>query len=469
MIFVLMTVGLSLGCLSMAGIVLATEDGEDMSEETNELPELYIKAVNPGYTLDGKSNIGELIEIARKSSDEPFLLAGTVVGYTNSSGNYSEIFEFPENSWMIGESILLRLASSPGSELASGNYKKTLAFKAGLSLERNKEIIDEVCWTGKEGCYKDFKSSKPTTLLRNEQTGEFEHVADYEPIYKSEDYFVEQAKEEEGYGALSGQCKGLEFSEILSYYETTKSEQFIELYNRGSEQVLLDGCQIRYKNKNYIINGLVGPEGYYVYYLEKFNLTKNPSTANTLELVDTDGEILDSLVYYNGQRKGTAYAFIGYDENGHEIWRTTYMPTPGLPNIFQEYRTCESGKVINEATGNCVKVAEVKTKTCKEGYYLNALTGRCRKMKAVQEKKCKEGYYLNPETNRCRKIRKNDGANYDLEPVKYEGDSSFTGLYMVLGVVALGLLYLVYEYRKEIGKIGTSLKMRIKDLLSNRK
>ena len=58
--------------------------------------DLFIKAVNPGYTIDGKSNVGEMIEISRKKSDELVSLAGITVGYTNSSGNYSTLFEFPE-------------------------------------------------------------------------------------------------------------------------------------------------------------------------------------------------------------------------------------------------------------------------------------------------------------------------------------------------------------------------------------
>ena len=471
-LLIVLTVTIGVGMFVIFGvwtIVFAEEVNDIVDEAPNELPELYIKAINPGYTLDGKSNVGEMIEIARKDSDEPFSLAGTTVSYTNSSGNNSKIFEFPENSWMIGESILLRLASSPESELAAGNYKKTLAFTAGLSLEINGEVVDEVCWTGKEGCLREFKSSNPTTLLRDVETGEFEHVSLYEPVYDVNSYYVEQSQEEEGYGALPGQCKGLEFSEILSYYETTKSEQFIELLNRGSEQILLDGCQIRYKNKNYIMNGVVGPEEYHVYYPEKFSLTKNPTNSNTLELVDTNGAVLDSLTYLNGQRKGTAYAFIGYDNSGQEIWRTTYAPTPGAPNNYQEYRTCETGKVINKATGNCVKVAEVKTKICKEGEYLNILTGRCRKIETTKEKTCKEGYYLNPETNRCRKIRENDGAEYNMEPKKYEESSTFVAWYAVIGVALVGVGYLVYEFRHDLWRAMCAFGGKIRGLLSRRK
>ena len=232
-----------------------------------------------------------------------------------------------------------------------------------------------------------------------------------------------------------------------------KTEQFIEFYNSSAEQILLDGCKIRYKNKNYVLSGIVRPESYLVYLPTEFSLTKNPTNTNFLELIDTDGAVVDRLEYPNGQRKGAAYALIGYDDSGEEIWKVTYVPTPGEANNYQEFRTCEAGKVINEATGNCVKVASVTEKICKEGQYLNILTGRCKKYETKEEKKCKEGYYLNPETNRCRKIKENNGADYHLQPENYEEKSSFVALYAVIGVVVAGLIYLIYEFRREIRKL----------------
>ncbi len=425
---------------------------EVLAVENEHLPELYFKAINPGYTIDGVSNVGEMIEI-KKNSEETISLAGATVGYTNSSGNYSVLYEFPENSWITGESILLRLASSPESELAAVNYTKTIAFKAELDLRMGEEVLDRVCWTGKSECYKEFKSARPTTLVRNEETGEFEHLEEYEPIYLGESYFVDSAKEEEGFGEVVGHCKGLEFSEILSYFESTKSEQFIEIHNSGTEQILLNGCTVRYKNKNYKLSGIVVPDGYYAYYPDGFSLTKNPTNGNTIELIDENGELLDSLTYPNGQRKGTSYALIGYDDAGAEIWKTTYVATPGEPNNYQEFKTCETGKVINQVTGNCVKITSITEKICPEGQYLNILTGRCKKIATTTEKTCKEGYYLNPETGRCRKIKENQGADYSLEPENYEEKSSFVALYIVLGIIAVGVIYIIFEFRHEILKL----------------
>ena len=418
-----------------------------------EFPELYIKAVNPGYTVDGVRDVGEMIEIGRKKSDDTFYsLAGIAVSYTNSSGNESILLEFPENSFMTGEALLLTLASSPQSELAAVTYTKTLAMKGGLSLKRGDAVLDTVCWTGKDECMKEFKSASPTTLVRNMEIGEFEHLSEYEFKVLPDSYFVEE-KEDEGFGAVVGHCRGLEISEILSYYDVSKTEQFVELYNSSAEQILMDGCAIRYKNKMYILKGILRPEAYFAYYPIEFNLTKNPTNANTLEIVDIDGTVVNKMSYPNGQRKGTAYAMIGYDKDGKKIWRTTYAPTPGEPNNFQEFKACEEGKVINEETGNCVKVAKVTVKTCPVGQYLNALTGRCNKVKTETVKTCKEGYYLNPETGRCNKIRNNDGADYDLKPETYEEKSAFVALYAILIVVGLVLLYIIYEFRHEIWKL----------------
>ena len=391
-----------------------------------------------------------MIEIARVESDDtPISLAGATVSYTNSSGNTSTLFEFPENSWMTGESILLRLASSPESELAAVNYTKTLAFKAGVTLSVNDEVVDEVCWTGKDGCSTEFKSASLTTLVRDLESGEFRHVSNYVPEYDPEAYMVEKDEVVEPVS----QCKGLVFSEVLSYYESSQSEQFIEVYNAGAEQVLLDGCRIRYKNKLHEITGIVKAEEYFKYLPTGFSLTKNPTNVGVIEIIDTNGEVVDKLEYPNGQRKGTSYALIGYDKMGAEIWRTTYAPTPGEANNYQEYKSCEEGKVINEATGNCVKPVSVTEKVCPAGQYLNILTGRCKKYEEVTEKSCKEGYYLNPETGRCRKIVENDGTIYALDAGKYEGESSFVALYAVIGVIIIGVGYLGYEFRREIGKL----------------
>ena len=418
------------------------------------LPEIFIRAVNPGYTIDGVSNVGEMIEIGRKNSDAEFLLAGWSISYMNSSGNATELVDLSKYIWTSGETILLQLASSPGSELAQVRYSKTLAFKAGpLNLVHDGAVVDSVCWTGKDNCNSPFDSKNPTTLVRDLDTGIFGHMSSY---YPTGDGILKEISTEEPKDVSEGvsQCKGVVFSEILSYYEILQSEQFVELFNSGHESVILDGCLIKYKNKFYPLSGMIAAEGYMANFLENLKLTKNPTTSNVLELIDADGTVLDKLIYPNGQRKGAAYALIGYDASGGEIWKVTYAPTPGEPNNYQEFRTCEEGKVINETTGNCVKITSVMEKICGEGKYLNILTGRCKKYETEKgPKECKEGYYYNEETGRCRKLKENNGADYALVPETFEESSNFVALNLVLLVLGIGGVYIIYEFRHEILKI----------------
>lgn len=443
----------------VVGVIFNIVFGNNFDAMAENLPEIFIKAVNPGYTVDGAANVGEMIEIGR-NSDDLESLAGLTIGYTNSSGNETVLVDFSRYFWSAGESILLRLVSSPGSELAHVQYTKTLAFKAGpLVIRRGDEIIDTVCWTGGEGCAAAFNSVHPTSLVRNLSTGEFEHLADYEPSFEAANLSV--VEEDNGLGDFDGtketpsKCKGVVFSEILSYYESLPSEQFIELYNNSHENISLDGCKLRYKNKKYPLSGVIKPEGYLVRHLDDFRLTKNPTTSNVLELLDSNDEVLDKLEYFNGQRKGASYAFIAFDSSGKEIWKVTYAPTPGEPNNYQEFRTCEAGKVINEATGNCVKVTSLAEKICGEGKYLNILTGRCKSYDSSSSgsKECKEGYYYNEETGRCRKNKNNDGAEHALVPETFSEETSFVALYLVLGVIGVGIIYIIYEFRQDIVKI----------------
>ncbi len=425
-----------------------------------DLPEIYIKAVNPGYTIDGTQNVGEMIELGRKNSDTPISLAGWSISYMNSSGNTTELVGLSKYIWTSGETILLRLASSPGSELAQVRYGKTLALKAGpLNLVKDEAVVDSVCWTGKDGCTAAFSSNIPTTLIRNLDTDTFEHVSNYEPDFGGalEEIVDDTGEINEGVS----QCKGVVFSEVLGYYEILQNEQFIELFNSGHESVNLNGCSLKYKNKFYSLFGFVGPEEYFVRLLDDFKLTKNPTTSNTIELIDADGTVLDKLIYPNGQRRGASYALIGYDASGDEIWKVTYAPTPGEPNNYQEFRTCEEGKVINETTGNCVKITSVMEKICGAGQYLNILTGRCKKIpESNGPKECKEGYEYNKETGRCRKIKENKGADYALIPETYAESSNFVALYLVLLVLAIGGVYIIYEFRHEIVKFARKVTKR---------
>ena len=414
---------------------------------------LVIQAVNPGYTVDGQANMGELIELKNLSPDS-LSLTGYSLYYTNSSGNRSNLIEFPEGSRISGEaSIVLRLVNS--KEASSGDllYSKTLAMAAGpLELVHGESIISSVCWDGSSTCLAKFSKDTPTTIVRDNSTATYTHQTNYAPDWSStpSGYFAPALADTEE--NLPSRCRGLQFSELLSYYDETKAEQFIEFYNSTDETINLTECAISYKKKLYYLFGTVGPGEYYIRSAEDFILTKNPTSSNTLILLDANGDQLDILEYPHGQKKSASFALIGYDVSGQGIWQITYRPTPGDANIFQEYRTCPAGKVINKITGNCVKVATLKTITdCPAGKYRNPATGRCKKIETGSSPTpCKDGYERNPETNRCRKVKNNTGASYALVPETGGESSSFIAVGALIVVISIGIAYLVYQFRREL-------------------
>ncbi len=467
-----------------------SEGAEDPTEDDFEFSQkLIIKAINPGYTIDKLSNVGEFIEL-QNLADADFELAGYELQYVNSAGNPSVLFTFPEGSIMAGKHLLLRYYKSPDSELADAVYKGSgLAMSAGpLQLVYNGEVIDEVCWTGKNDCLPAFKNENATgttfrtTLVRDLKTGDFNHVrmqeydVEFDPEQINLILPLEPDEEEPPEEVPEPQCQGLEFSELLTYYAEDKSEQFIEFFNPTNKTIILDGCKINYKKKNYDLTGIIESGKYLaVYKSELFTMTKNPTNPIILTLLDVNDEVVDEISYGNGQKKLTSYARI-YDEAGNESWQTTYAMTPNSENIYQKFRNCEEGKIINEATGNCVKVSSVKSTSssksaisavlapCPEGKYRNPLTGRCKNIETTSStlKECAEGYERNPETNRCRKIKTaNEGADYALVPNTNSSDKTvFVGIGIVAIIMALGLIYVGLQFRHEIARAARVARER---------
>ncbi len=483
---------------------------------------LIIKAINPGYTVDGTRDVGEFIEL-QNTTDASLSLAGYSLRYVNSSGKQTTLLNFSEGSSMVGEFLLLRLARTENSTEADMVYTTTLAMtNAKLEVLYHDEVVDQICWSKDDDCVPVFNSKKPSILVRDDNTGVFAHVfTDYQPHYDAEhpalqlppdpeetppshdssdntpenstDVPDKPSDEPSGTTPPSSdvppvstepvsKCRGIEFTEILSYYDKDVSEQFIELYNATDQDIDLNGCTLNYKKKSYPLSGKIVADGYFVVYPSKFtpslSLTKNPSSSNSIELLDTDKTVLDVLAYPHGQKKSVTYAkFI--DVDGSESWDLTYAATPGNTNIYQEFRTCPTGKVINPATGNCIKVTTTNTSSsgvlaeCPAGKYRNPLTGRCKNLETAtsEPKPCTEGYERNPETNRCRKIKaENNGAGYALVPNTYSDKTTFTALGIVVLLVLIGIIYILLQFRREIVRMARKICQRLyhirKDLVA---
>ena len=85
-------------------------DGVMSSNAGAERKPVFIKAINPGYTVDGKSNVGEMIEIAIEGGqrDEWKELASYSFSYTNSSGKTTVLVELPMHIKVASENLVLR-------------------------------------------------------------------------------------------------------------------------------------------------------------------------------------------------------------------------------------------------------------------------------------------------------------------------------------------------------------------------
>ena len=79
-----------------------------------------------------------------------------------------------------------------------------------------------------------------------------------------------------------------------------------------------------------------------------------------------------------------------------------------------------------------------------------------------EEKTCQDGYSLNPLTGRCKKIVTNDGADYALkyDTANSQG-SSFVALGAIIVLVILTLMFIVFEFRREIKRISVKVFHRL--------
>lgn len=457
------------------------------SPDPETAPNIAIYAISPGYTLPAGKNSGELIELINLSDTETNLSGVSIIYTSKPSTTYPDgkstiLYTFPDGARFVGKSILLRFASSP--EVADGaqdlTYDATsLAMEGSLKLTLGETVLSSVCWLGGEDCLPIFstivKSRSYTTIVRDENTGEYIHTNDYVSFYSSEDSGLylpspgpsdtddsipttDSSPVPTSSEPVAPVCAGLEFSEVLTYYEDDPSEQFIEFYNSSNISIPLDKCRLRYKNKIYALSSaplILSSDSYYIFH-PPITLTKNPTTSNLYEIIDITGDITDALDLPHGQKKSASFALLGKNSDGSSEWQITYAPTPGGTNKYQEFRTCPAGKVINTTTGNCINATTLGsiTKDCPAGKYRNPNTGRCKSYDSddsTEVTPCKEGYERNPETGRCRKIKQNNGADYPLVPmVGTEDNSSFVALWALLGVFGLGLLYVLFQFRRDI-------------------
>ena len=495
-------------------ITVAQESEQDINITTVENDEkddenyLYFSAVNAGYTSPEKVMQNyDFVEL-RKTRGESLDLAGYWIEYENSVGTIMEPWRFDIDAVLEAERVVLGFVGSPQYKDADTEYLYDFGSGSGLASTTGKlrlylgeRVVDEVCW-GKTTCEKHwekFKSNEEDNftmrLCLKEDVGVFcedDKVGSW-LLQKYYPIIDETAISSIIVGDdVMANCSGLRFNEIYTYFEEDYAEQFVEIYNPTAEIVPLSNCKLVYKSHSFGLEGEIEPDEYYVYQNPELKLTKNPASSNSVVLVDGNGEKIDELVYLNGQKKGASYALVEETVGEVAVWKQSYRRTPGTENIYQEFRTCPIGKIINPSTGNCINLQEDEplpecppgkyrnplTNRCKsyesltsilepcpDGYYRNPETNRCKKVASdtnSQLAACPEGYERNPETNRCRKVRINVGADYGVKPTIEDRPTTFVAYGLIGLICAMGVAYVVFQFRQEIGRGMRKLKEKIR-------
>ncbi len=447
----------------------SAETSEQGTEETLSdvsAEELRFFAVNAGYKDSDAVSLQNYDFFALEKTDSgPLALAGYEVVYANSSGNAVGSVVFSEKQLLQNQMLIIGSSKSPQYSTAPSDYlfnfgSSGLASTGGkLSLLKDGEVIDEVCW-GKLECahqipkFATGEDANYSVVLRD---GEFVQEKYYPEI---DEAAIETIELERDY------CTALKITEIYSYYEESSSEQFIEIYN-PVESCSLEGLSIGYKNKTYALHGQIKGREYLAVQNEDMILTKDPTSSNTIAIVGDDGDEIDSEEYKHGQKKGLSNVLM----NGE--WLLSYARTPGAENVYQEFQTCPEGKIINEETGNCINEEAETTTVCPEGKVLNPETGRCKKIEEESTlAECAEGYERNPETNRCRKIQDTDGSEY---APRTSASTSFSEprRFIAYGALALailaGVIYVAIQYREEIAKFFRALGAKLKRAIPSKR
>ncbi|MDP2586635.1 MAG: lamin tail domain-containing protein [Candidatus Komeilibacteria bacterium] len=119
-------------------------------------------------------------------------------------------------------------------------------------------------------------------------------------------------------------------------------EEFIEFFNRSNAPVDLFGWQVKDNStRRFTINSqkyqstVIAAYGYFVVYSQESGIALN-NNGDAVNLYQPDGNLLDTMAYFDQAESGRAYA-----KNGGEfVW--TLTPTPGQANIIK----------IQETSGN---------------------------------------------------------------------------------------------------------------------
>jgi hypothetical protein len=196
--------------------------------------------------------------------------------------------------------------------------------------------------------------------------------------------------------------------------QTDANDEYIELYNEGSEPVVLDGYKLQtgtnFTKSFTIKKGTIAPGAFAVFYSRQTKLMLSNSGGHA-RVVSADGRTISETPPYATATAGAAWALVD------GTWAWTTMPTAGSQNVLVQ--------PITKTTTPFGKSAPKSTaKTAKKG--------------TVSKPKAKSSSVLAAKTTEPSSVAPIVTPKTTLHP-------------MVFAVIALGAVgYAAYEYRTDL-------------------
>jgi len=471
--------------------------------DTSARPGIYISQ----FLFSGSDSFFQIYN----DSDTNVAVESLAVQFYNSSHSLrSDVLDFGSGVFASDGSILVKASTSPMSDFDQV-YTSSWAAASGGAIELIVNGVREstVCWGSQANCnaFSAVRLGTANTLPANSYWQNYCLVSP-ECINKSSfTRVVTGVPADIDFGGFipniitpdpdpdpdpdpekpTQHCAALRLSEIST------NEQWIELYNNSDAIIRAENLKncflsVQYGDKTppnfdryklaldqYISDGSIDPYGYLLIDVALANNLSLPKSVKDRGILISDGSIEYDSTIYSTQKSGTAMAYFSDD------WKTTFAPTPGVENVYQKWQTCEIGKHINEATGNCIKDPDPPAE-CAEGQFRNPLTGRCKKIAVANEltdcadgyfrnpltnrckkiavepelKPCAEGWERNPETNRCRKKVSSESAAFAVQPGDPTG-GNMMALLASAGVVILTTGIVLFQFRMELAGLARRL------------
>lgn len=295
----------------------------------------------------------------------------------------------------------------------------------------------------------------------------------------------------------------LQITELLPNPAGSDSgNEFIELFNPNAVDVYLEDYILRIGEGDFKfpIGSFVEAGKYIKFSNDDINFTL-VNTTSFMSLISADLSLIDEALPYINPSDDMSWSLI------NNLWQYTNQSTPGVENkpsviedvivatvekeVAVQVQECTPNQYRNPDTGRCrlLPVASSSLEPCKDGQYRSEETNRCRSIVAdvVALTPCEEGQERNPETNRCRKIiiaavlddsglvsckegqERNPETNRcrniisnmpiaDYAPIQTdEPVNNYVGMWSLVGVGSVALVYGIWEWRQEIVKFTRKL------------